>query len=154
MAYSGWQPWMVVLSAASSAMANWAVSGCFVCSHLLAVGWPIHAVRWSIHGVPMLEDPVPPPRGFPPARGARVDVSGSARPITPGRARAALYSSARHPRTRGNGFWKIQIQLDFFQLDFVGLDYFGCRCPHAKLNWMSKHELLILMFGYGRVFRI
>jgi hypothetical protein len=38
---------------------------------------------------------------------------------------------------RGNGFWKIQIQLDFFLLDFVGLDYFGCGCPHAKLNWMS-----------------
>jgi hypothetical protein len=27
---------------------------------------------------------------------------------------------------RGNGLWKIQIQLDFFLLDFVGLDYFGC----------------------------
>jgi hypothetical protein len=39
---------------------------------------------------------------------------------------------------RGNGFWKIQIQLDFFLLEFVGLDYFGCGCPHAKLNWMSN----------------
>jgi hypothetical protein len=34
-----------------------------------------------------------------------------------------------------------------------GLDYFGCGCPHAKLNWMSnqywmsKHELLILLLG-------
>jgi hypothetical protein len=55
---------------------------------------------------------------------------------------------------RGNGLWKIQIQLDFFLLDFVGLDYFGCGCPHAKLNWMSKHELLILLSGSGRGSRI
>jgi hypothetical protein len=57
---------------------------------------------------------------------------------------------------RGNGFWKIQIQLDFFLLNIVRLDHFGCGCPHDKLNWMSnqylmfKHELLILMSGSGR----
>jgi hypothetical protein len=37
-------------------------------------------------------------------------------------------------RRRGNGFWKIQIRLDFFLSDFVGLDYFGCGCPHAKFK--------------------
>jgi hypothetical protein len=61
---------------------------------------------------------------------------------------------------RGNGFWKIQIQLDFFLLDFVGLDYFGCGCPHVKLNWMSnqywmsKQMLLSLMSDSGRGSRI
>jgi hypothetical protein len=53
-------------------------------------------------------------------------------------------------------FGKSKIQLDFFLLNFVGLDYFGCGCPHAKLNWMSnqywmfKHELSILMSSFER----
>jgi hypothetical protein len=26
-------------------------------------------------------------------------------------------------------------------LDLVGLDYFGFGCPHAKIYWISHHEL-------------
>jgi hypothetical protein len=57
-------------------------------------------------------------------------------------------------------FGKSKSNWIFFRLDFVGLDYFGCGCPHAKLNWMSKqywmskHELLILLSDSGRGPRI